>query len=90
MNYNKIAFETDFSLHYFCAGFRYCGSMAEQHIRNVQVVGSIPTSSSNKALQSLGCRAFCLTPILRVCVLGHYWVIIPIKKIDLFTFLTRK
>ncbi len=26
---------------------RYCGSMAEQLTRNEQVVGSIPTSSSN-------------------------------------------
>ncbi len=30
-------------------GACYCGSMAEQHIRNVQVEGSIPSSSSNKS-----------------------------------------
>lgn len=29
-------------------GACYCGSMVEQHIRNVQVEGSIPSSSSNK------------------------------------------
>ena len=38
---------------------RYCGSMVEQRIRNAQVVSSILTSSSKKALAYAGAFFVC-------------------------------